>query len=96
MKLPSRVVFASKDAERAFVHLSDDDPLKGHIRRAVALLRENAFAGVQIPKRLIPRVYIKKYAVVNLWKYDLPRGWRLISAVLEWFPHHEYERRFKY
>ena len=62
----------------------------------MALLRENAFAGVQIPKRLIPRVYIKKYAVVNLWKYDLPRGWRLISAVLEWFPHHEYERRFKY
>ena len=43
----------------------------------------------------------------NLWKYDLPKGWRLIysivndeivvvSLILEWFDHKEYERKFKY
>ncbi len=68
---------------------------------------ENAFCGIQIPKRLIPKVYIKKYGIDNLWKYDLPKGWRLIysvagdgiliiSIIIEWFDHKEYERRFKY
>jgi len=44
----------------------------------------------------------------NLWKYDLPQGWRLlytvtaenqvelISAILEWFNHKSYEKRMKY
>ena len=47
------------------------------------------------------------YEIDNLWKYDLPRGWRLmysvardevivISIILEWLPHKEYERRFGY
>jgi len=59
-----------------------------------------------LPKRLIPPEYTKK-DIKNLWKYDLPRGWRLmysivneelivVSIVLEWFNHKEYERRFKY
>jgi hypothetical protein len=44
----------------------------------------------------------------NLWKYDLPDGWRLIytlstpnkieilAIILEWFDHKNYERRFGY
>jgi hypothetical protein len=43
----------------------------------------------------------------NLWKYNLPNAWRLVYSIsgseveiiailLEWFPHKEYERRFKY
>ena len=43
----------------------------------------------------------------NLWKYDLPKGWRLlysvrgneiivISIILEWLSHKEYERRLGY
>jgi len=45
--------------------------------------------------------------VDNLWKYDMPEGWRLIytnvsdevqilAVLLEWFDHKEYERRFHY
>ena len=66
-------------------------------------VEEDAFCGIQIPKRLIP----KEYAVKNLWKYDLPKGWRLlysivneeivvISIIIEWFDHKSYEKRFKY
>ena len=52
--------------------------------------------------------YVQKYGINNLWKYDLPRGWRLlytvtadnevelISAILEWFDHKDYERKFGY
>lgn len=70
-------------------------------------IEENAFCGIQIPKRLMPGEYVQKYGVGNVWKYDLPRGWRLIysivreeiivvSLILEWFDHKEYERRFNY
>jgi hypothetical protein len=55
----------------------------------------------------MPKEYIKKYGIENLWKYNLPNAWRLlysvardevmvISIVLEWLPHKKYERRFKY
>ena len=76
--------------------------------RAIGDLKENAFSGIQIPKRLFPKEYVQKYGITNLWKYDLPRGWRLlytvtsdnevelISAILEWFDHKNYEKRFKY
>ncbi|MFT4309184.1 MAG: hypothetical protein ACMXYL_01710 [Candidatus Woesearchaeota archaeon] len=50
---------------------------------------------------------IRNYRITNLWKYDLPSGWRLIytiktdevmiiSVILEWFSHKDYERRFNY
>lgn len=104
----SRVVFISEELERDFHILKDDDPIKKAMRRAINDLRENAFSGIQIPKRLMPREYVQKYGINNLWKYDLPRGWRLlytvttdnevelISAILEWFDHKDYERRFGY
>lgn len=105
---PSKVVFISDELERDFNALKDDDPIKKAMVRAICDLRENAFYGIQIPKRLIPKEYIQKYEINNLWKYDLPRGWRLlytiapnnevelISAILEWFDHKNYERKFKY
>lgn len=69
-------------------------------------LKKNAFSGLQIPKRIIPKEYLK-YGIDNLWKYNLPNAWRLlysigkeevqiISIVLEWMDHKEYERRFHY
>ena len=104
----SKVVFISEELEKNFYALKDDDPIKKSMIRAIYDLRENAFAGIQVPKRLIPKGYIQKYGINNLWKYDLPKGWRLlytvttdnevelISAILEWFNHKEYKRRFKY
>ena len=70
-------------------------------------LSKDPFCGIQIPKKLIPKTYKDKYDVDNLWKYDLPKAWRLIyfikgdavkivSIILEWFDHKEYERRFNY
>jgi len=70
---------------------------------------------IQDPRRYIkiqrnrwPKDYVRKYGVDNLWKYDLPNGWRLlytikkdseidiISVLLEWFSHKNYEKRFNY
>src|SRR3989344_5930329 len=105
---PSKVVFISSELEKDFNELKNEDPIKKAMVRAIKDLKENAFAGIQVPKRLIPKEYIQKYGVNNLWKYDLPRGWRLlytitadnevelISAILEWFDHKDYERKFGY
>ena len=105
---PSKVIFISDELEDNYNSLSEDDFVKKSIVKAVKDLKSNAFAGIHVPKRLIPKEYIKKYGINNLWKYDMPKGWRLlytitsenevelISAILEWFDHKGYERRFKY
>jgi|SRR3989338_3498006 len=105
---PSKVVFADDKLEKEFHELGENDEIKRYIKRAIEDIRRNAFCSTPIPKRLIPQVYIQKYGVKNLWKYDLPDGWRLlywittptnieiVSVILEWFSHPEYERRFGY
>ena len=105
---PSKVVFIDKKLEASFNSLKENDPIKKSIIRAIHDLRQNAFSGIQVPKRLIPKEYIQKYGINNLWKYDLPKGWRLlytitadnevklISAILEWFDHKSYEKKLKY
>ena len=104
----SAVAFANDKIEKEFNNLSEDENIKKWIKRAIEDLKNNAFCGIPIRKILIPKEYIKKYNVKNLWKYDLPQGWRLIytitaenevqliSAILEWFNHPEYEKRFHY
>lgn len=104
----SRVVFAEEKLQEEFDKIPEVEPLKIQIKKAIINLQSNAFFGIQIPKRLIPEIYIKKYRVENLWKYDLPDGWRIIysvmpqnkveilSVILEWFDHKGYERRFGY
>ncbi len=104
----SKVVFIDQRLEKSFLSLREDDFIKKAIIKAIKDLRENAFAGINVPKKLIPQDYIKKYGINNLWKYNLPKGWRLlytvtadnevelISAILEWFNHKQYERKFGY
>ena len=100
--------FADNNVEKEFYKLGKNDEIRKYIERAIKDIQLNAFCGVQIPKRLIPAEYLHKYGVDNLWKYDLPDGWRLmysittpskveiISIILEWFDHKDYERRFSY
>ena len=105
---PSKVKFISEQLEKDYISMDNGDPIKRSITKAILEIKNNAFAGTQIPKRLFPQKYIDKYEINNLWKYDLPKGWRLmytitvenevqlISALLEWFDHKDYERRFNY
>ena len=105
--MKSQIVFGNSKLQEEFSEIEDKD-LKKQIEKAIENLRENAFCGIQIPKRLIPKEYIKKFGdLTNLWKYNLPDAWRLIytiknnnisilSVILEWLDHKEYERRFNY
>ncbi len=110
-KMKSRVVFADEKLKEAFDKLKDskteEKKLYEWLNRAFDDIAQNAFCGIQIPKRLMPKEYIQKYGITNLWKYDLPKAWRLLysvgkdeimvlSIILEWLDHKEYERRFNY
>ncbi len=104
----SEVVFANDSIENEFNSLGEKDSLKKFLKRAIKDIQRNAFCGTRIPRKLIPKEYIQKYKINNLWKYDLPDGWRLIYSIvtpnkveilavlMEWFNHKNYERRFKY
>ena len=109
--MKSIVHFGDERIKEAFEKLKnskvEDQMLYKWVERAIKDLGENCFCGIQIPKRLFPKEYVQKYNIDNLWKYDLPKGWRLIysvadgevciiSIILEWMDHKEYERRFKY
>jgi Txe/YoeB family toxin of Txe-Axe toxin-antitoxin module len=111
MEIKSRIFFAEEKVKISFEELKngkiEEQELYKRIKQALENLKSNAFSGIQIPKKLIPPIYISKYSIDNLWKYDLPKGWRLLysvgkngieilSIVLEWMDHKEYERKFHY
>src|SRR3989338_11276122 len=102
------VVFAEDDLESAYNSLTENSPSKKSIKRTINALKDNVFCGEPISKHLIPKKYIRKYKINNLWWYPLTEGWRLaysvitpttaeiIAVIIEYFDHKEYERGFGY
>jgi len=111
MNRTNKIAFITKKLEKAYNELNkgkfEDKQLHNLITRAINDLKEDPEYGVRIRKKLIPKEYIKNYGINNLWKYNLPNGWRLvyslagtrikvIAVILDWFDHKTYERTFKY
>lgn len=109
--MKSKITFADDKVKKSLERLSglkfENRNLKKWIERALKDLENDAHCGIQIPKKLFPKEYVRKYNIDNLWKYNLPNAWRLIytithgevmlfSVVLEWMSHKDYEKRFKY
>lgn len=102
------VVFADKREEKAFLELPENDWLKQAIIKAISDLKENAFCGEHIKKQQIPKSYMKKYGIDNLWWYPLPNAWRLLysivtpsnvellAVIIDYSNHKDYERTFGY
>jgi Txe/YoeB family toxin of Txe-Axe toxin-antitoxin module len=112
LQMKSTIIFGDEKLKAEFEKLqnstTEDIQLYKRLNEAFAVLENNSFAGIQIPKRLIPKEYKAIFGELdNLWKYNLPKAWRLIytvkrdqviilSVVLEWMKHKDYEKRFKY
>ncbi len=105
------VAFADENLKEAYFKLQEgkfeDKQMFDFINKAIDDLKQNPMSGIRIPNTLIPKEYVQKYGINNLWKYNLPNAWRLtytlsgdsfkiISVILEWMNHKEYERRFGY
>ena len=105
------VAFAYESLKKAYIKLKKgkfkEKQLFSFINRAINDLKNNPLCGIRLPNKLIPKQYIEKFGINNLWKYNLPNAWRLlytikgnevmiISVIIEWLNHKHYERRFGY
>jgi hypothetical protein len=104
VRLPSTVKFADETVRESYLSLEGE--LFKQLTHAFEAIGRDAFSGIQIPKRLIPKEYFQR-SIPNLWKRNLSNGWRLIyfiveidsrvfSIILEWLSHKDYERRFSF
>ena len=109
LRKPSdKVVFGDDKTEKAFNSLGENDILKKSILKAIDKIKDNVFCGENIPKKQIPKEYIQKYGIDNLWWYPLPNAWRLVysimgsntikilAVIIDYYDHKNYERKFKY
>jgi len=111
LKKELKVIFIDLKLQYAFDELGrgnyNEKKLNKSILDAINELKINPSRFTKIQKKKWPKEYIKKFKITNLWKYDLPNGFRLIytikeneveiiSIILEWFNHKKYERKFGY
>jgi len=109
--MKSALYFADDQVRHAFFMLpsgrAEEKEIFNQLNTAFDTISMDPFCGIQVPKRLIPKMYIKKYGIDNLWKFNFHKNWRLlysvagdrtqvVTLVLEWLSHKEYERRFGY
>lgn len=89
------------------IHSSFHQTLLRSIKRVRTLLKENPFAGDQVPKKLIPKIYSRKYDLENIWRIELANRWRLIytitgnnieiiNFIIDIFNHKKYDKVFGY
>lgn len=103
----SKVIFVDKELEEVFNKLDEADPIKKALVRAIETIKQDPRSGRNVIKKLIPKTLIKKYEIDNLRIYNLPTAWRMlytvtvneieiISVILDWMDHKDYERLFKF
>lgn len=99
--------WSSRKLENEFYSLAKSNPQRfKDVKRGLDKLLYDPFSGTFIPKRLIPKKWQSK---LNIWKYNLARGWRLfytveiqerneycITIIVDFMSHKKYERLFKY
>lgn len=111
----------SEEADLVYTELNkivEEEKLKGidssfhqtllrSINRVRDELKQDPFAGDQVPKRQIPPKYTKKFDVDNVWRIELADRWRLvysitgnqveiITFIMDIFNHKEYDKVFGY
>ena len=108
VKQANAIIFIDSNTEKAFNALAENSPLKKAVIKSMSDLKENVFCGEKISHKLIPKEYIKKYKIDNLFWLKLSKEWRLVysiagnnievlAIIIEYFSSHkEYERRFRY
>lgn len=109
-------VILSKEAEEVYKYLleqSKTSKLERSIFNAVTkkieFIKSDFHYGEPVAKNLIPKEYIAKYGIANLFRVELPNFWRLlytlvdgktkieiVAFVLDFIDHNEYNKKFGY
>lgn len=97
-------VFLSESLDSLIKNLGPNHKFSKWINSMADVLLENKFAGDLIKKSQIPKVYVEKYGIFNLYRYSLPEGYRSCYTILEdkcphildLLSHPEYDKVFGY
>jgi len=104
----SNAVYASKELIALLDSLSEDNKIHKWINDMKTILKEDKFRGRKIRKEQIPKHYVDKYEVDNLYYYRHPEGHRscytlhnfnelgVCPVILDINTHPEYEKIFGY
>ena len=109
-----RIIF-SPEAEEVYKYLNENADSKTErmiltaLNKKVELIKANVHFGQQVSKKLIPKEYIEKYGVNNLFRVELPLFWRMlytltdgeseveiIAFVLDVVDYDDYNKKFGY
>jgi len=102
----TEIVFWNKKLKNAYESLrrrSAFETLYKALSGAFKDIMGNPAAGIPLEKYRIPKEL--RSQITNLWKYELPGGWRLIyslagnkitiiALILEWCDHKTYEKKY--
>lgn len=112
---PIKVVLSS-EAEEAYAYLEKVAP-KSKIERSILnsinkkkeLIKNNPHYGSPMAKNLIPKEYVEKYGVHNLFHVELSNFWRMlytltndeteveiVAFILDIIDHDKYNKKFGY
>ncbi len=105
--MEAKIIFADKKLKEEYEsleHSAEFGWLYKALNRAFADIMDKPSIGVPLKKNRIPKDLARK-KIDNIWKYDLPSGWRLlyslgregitiIALVLEWCDHDGYQKRY--
>jgi hypothetical protein len=105
---PAKEVFISVELEAHISSLEINHKHRRGINEMVGNLLQNILVGERIKQSQIPRHYIEKYRISNLYRYAHPEGYRstytltefneygVCPVILDIMSHKEYERMFGY
>jgi len=109
-------IILSPEAKEVFIYLNreaetskQERSILNAVKQKSEFIKANPHYGNPISKRLIPREYIEKYGITNLFRVELPSFWRMlytltesettieiIAFVLDIIDHNEYNKKFGY
>lgn len=109
-------VILSPQAEEVYEQLNKKAPKSKNdkstlnaINKKIEFIKANPHYGNPISKKCIPKEYIKKYGIKNLFRVELPNFWRMlytltdgeskmeiIAFVLDVIDHDKYNKMFGY
>jgi len=111
----TRVILSSdatkiyNDLKRKAPESKVDRTILTAIRKKIDLIKSDPHYGDPIAKDLIPRFYINKYGIKNLFRVELPNYWtmlyslkdgeteaEIIAFVLDLTDHPAYNKKFRY
>src|SRR3990167_8390967 len=110
------IVILSREAEEVYKYLNEQAPkskteqsILNAVNKKSELIKANPHYGEPISHDLIPKEYVQKYGITNLFRVELPNYWRMfytltnnagkieiIAFILEISDHPTYDKRMKY